>query len=81
MFTATNDGFPKESEKALARASSTISQKQAFCDFSVSKPGTFAVSVFRDENSNGKLDTNFMGIPREGVGASSIPNSPRFWNR
>jgi uncharacterized protein (DUF2141 family) len=28
-------------------------------------------SVFHDENSNGKLDTNFMGIPREGVGASN----------
>jgi uncharacterized protein (DUF2141 family) len=27
--------------------------------------------VFHDENSNGKLDTNFMGIPREGVGASN----------
>jgi uncharacterized protein (DUF2141 family) len=29
------------------------------------------VSVFHDENSNSKLDTNFMGIPREGVGASN----------
>jgi hypothetical protein len=26
---------------------------------------------FRCENSNGKLDTNFVGIPREGVGASN----------
>jgi uncharacterized protein (DUF2141 family) len=34
-------------------------------------PGTYAVSVFHDENSNGKLDTNLMGIPREGVGASN----------
>jgi uncharacterized protein (DUF2141 family) len=34
-------------------------------------PGTYAVSVFHDENANGKLDTNFMGIPREGVRASN----------
>lgn len=27
--------------------------------------------MFHDENSNGKLDRNFMGIPREGVGASN----------
>ena len=27
--------------------------------------------MFHDENSNGKLDTKFMGIPREGVGASN----------
>jgi len=33
--------------------------------------GKYAVSVFHDENSNGKLDTNFLGIPREGVGASN----------
>jgi uncharacterized protein (DUF2141 family) len=29
------------------------------------------VSVFHNEDSNGKLDTNFTGIPREGVGASN----------
>jgi len=33
-------------------------------------PGEYAVSVFHDENSNGKLDRNFMGMPKEGVGAS-----------
>jgi uncharacterized protein (DUF2141 family) len=27
--------------------------------------------VFHDENSNGKLDTNLLGIPREGVSASN----------
>jgi uncharacterized protein (DUF2141 family) len=29
------------------------------------------VSAFHDENSNGKMDTNFVGKPREGVGASN----------
>lgn len=67
---SSRDGFPKNSEKAVARVSSAISGKQAVCDFSHIAPGTYAVSVFHDENSNGKLDTNFMGIPREGVGAS-----------
>ncbi|NQZ77701.1 MAG: DUF2141 domain-containing protein [Ekhidna sp.] len=27
--------------------------------------GTYAISVFHDENNNGKLDANFMGIPSE----------------
>ena len=27
--------------------------------------GMYAVSLFHDENDNGKLDANFMGIPRE----------------
>ena len=65
------DGFPKNSEKAVARIKSAISDKQAVCEFSGMAPGTYAVSVFHDENSNGKLDTNFVGIPREGVGASN----------
>ena len=65
------DGFPKKSEKAIAHVNSTISDHRAVCDFSGIAPGTYAVSVFHDENSNGKLDTNFMGIPREGVGASN----------
>ena len=68
---SSSDGFPKKSEKALARVNSAISDKQAACEFSGIAPGTYAVSVFHDENSNGKLDTNFMGIPREGVGASN----------
>jgi uncharacterized protein (DUF2141 family) len=68
---SSRDGFPKQSEKALARVSSGIAQKQAVCEFSGIAPGTYAISVFHDENSNGKLDTKFMGIPREGVGASN----------
>jgi len=32
--------------------------------------GTYAIAVFHDENSNKKLDTNFMGIPKEPLGFS-----------
>jgi len=65
------EGFPKNRNKALAQVTSPISNKRAICDFSNVIPGRYAISVFHDENSNGKLDTNFMGIPREGVGASN----------
>jgi uncharacterized protein (DUF2141 family) len=33
-------------------------------------PGTYAIMVFHDANSNKKLDQNFIGIPKEGYGAS-----------
>src|SRR6478609_4266517 len=33
--------------------------------------GTYAVSVIHDENENEKLDTGFMGIPKEGFGFSN----------
>jgi uncharacterized protein (DUF2141 family) len=39
-------------------------------------PTTMAVAVVHDENANGTLDTNFIGIPREGVGVSNNP-APR----
>jgi uncharacterized protein (DUF2141 family) len=35
--------------------------------------GVYAVSVFHDENMNQKLDKNFVGVPKEGYGASNDP--------
>lgn len=32
--------------------------------------GTYAVSVIHDANGNNRFDTNFLGIPTEGYGAS-----------
>lgn len=60
------EGFPKNSAKAAAHVKSDISHGHAFCEFPGIPSGTYAVSAFHDENSNGKMDTNFMGIPREG---------------
>ncbi len=44
-------------------------------------PGTYALAVIHDENSNGRLD-RFMAIPREGFGFSRNPRirmgPPRF---
>jgi uncharacterized protein (DUF2141 family) len=70
LFSSAGD-FPKKTDKAVARSMSVITNRHAVCEFPGVAPGTYAVSVFHDENSNGKLDTNFMGIPREGVGASN----------
>ena len=53
------------------RLTAKIADRRAVCEFTAVMPGTYAVSVVHDENSNGKLDTNFIGMPREGVGASN----------
>lgn len=37
--------------------------------------GNYALSAIYDQNSNGKLDTNFLGIPSERVGMSNNPSS------
>lgn len=39
-------------------------------------PGEYAVKLYHDENDNGKLDKNFIGIPKEGYGFSN--NGGRF---
>ncbi|MBC8129142.1 MAG: DUF2141 domain-containing protein [Rhizobiaceae bacterium] len=39
--------------------------------------GVLAIAVLHDENGNGRLDTNFLGIPNEGVGISTN-RLPRF---
>ncbi len=48
-----------------------IRDTRARCDFLDIPPGTYALAVIHDENMNGKLDTNRLGIPREGYGFSN----------
>jgi uncharacterized protein (DUF2141 family) len=64
------ENFPQHAEKAVQTTHASISGHRAVCVFPGLPPGTYALSVVHDENGNGKLDTNFLGIPREGVGAS-----------
>jgi uncharacterized protein (DUF2141 family) len=70
LFSSAGN-FPNKTEKAVGRNASVITDRHAACEFSGVAAGTYAISVFHDENSNGKLDTNLIGIPREGVGASN----------
>jgi uncharacterized protein (DUF2141 family) len=70
LFLSPAD-FPRRPSKAVAHRTSGISNRHAVCEFLGATPGTYAVSVIHDENSNGKLDTNFIGVPREGIGASN----------
>ena len=41
------------------------------------KPGEYAVMITHDENGNGKMDTNVMGMPLEGYGFSNNPQVMR----
>jgi uncharacterized protein (DUF2141 family) len=38
------------------------------------KPGKYAFKYFHDENKNEKLDTNWLGIPKEAFGFSNNAN-------
>nr|WKN35248.1 DUF2141 domain-containing protein [Tunicatimonas sp. TK19036] len=64
------DAFPGEAAEAVACKKGAISGSNAEVIFENVPAGTFAVSVFHDENDDGELNTNFLGIPQEGYGAS-----------
>lgn len=76
-------GFPGDREKALRHGFLPIpaDAQQLHIDTDL-PPGTYAVSVYEDLNSNHKLDHNLLGIPSEPVGASNNPHPhlgpPRF---
>jgi uncharacterized protein (DUF2141 family) len=35
-------------------------------------PGVYSLTIVDDENSNGKIDKNFLGMPKEGFGFSNF---------
>jgi uncharacterized protein (DUF2141 family) len=57
--------------KTVGSKASAIRGKKATVMFDKLQPGKYAIRFFHDENSNDKLDTNFMGIPKEGYGFSN----------
>lgn len=63
-------GFPNENKHALQVLTVPAKSPTALAVFKGLGSGTYAVCVIHDENSDGELDTNFLGIPREGVGVS-----------
>lgn len=72
---ATAKGFPDQSDIALVRRSERLTGADPVLDFGGLPFGEYAVSVFHDENLNQKLDKNWLGIPKEGVGFSHNPKS------
>ncbi len=72
------DGFPDcATDPSVLRRRIPATLGQVRAGFSGLAPGVYAVSVFHDEKRIGKVETNFLGIPRSGVGASNDPQ-PRF---
>jgi uncharacterized protein (DUF2141 family) len=68
-------GFPDKGAAALRSQQADIDNQTMSAEvvFRDVPQGVYAVSVLHDENMNGKLDKNFLGIPTEGYGASNNP--------
>ena len=65
------DGFPSHTGKALLSGFVKIAGNSAEYAFTNLAIGTYAVYVFHDEDNDKKLKTNFMGMPKEGMGVSN----------
>ena len=65
------DGFPTDPRLGIQQRWCEIENGAATCRFDPIPAGTYAVACFHDENGNGTLDKNFLGIPKEGVCVSN----------
>jgi uncharacterized protein (DUF2141 family) len=70
------DGFPSDNRKAAVGKAFPIKQGKVRWTIPELKPGRYAILVLHDENSNGKMDTNLLGIPTEGYGVSRDARRP-----
>jgi len=65
------EGFPADVLRSAVRlVAMKVPNVEARCDFENIPAGTYALVVLHDENMNGKLDANWLGIPKEGYGFS-----------
>jgi len=65
----TNDGSKAVRTERVPIDAQTLSSQAVFEGFG----RVFMRHLFHDENMNGKLDTNFLRIPKEGYGFSNNP--------
>jgi uncharacterized protein (DUF2141 family) len=68
---ASSKGFPYETSYAIQKIKGNTLNGSLELSFSNIPPGTYAIALFHDTNGDGKLNTNFMGIPKEGYGVSN----------
>ena len=64
-------GFPGSADRAWKTVVTRVSDGRASISLADLPLGDYAIAVVHDENSNNKLDTSWIGIPREGIGTSN----------
>ncbi len=64
-------GYPLEVENAIEVIEVNIKNQAAEVVFKDRKYGEYAIGMIHDENLDGELETNFIGIPKEGFAVSN----------
>lgn len=74
LLFSSKKGFPDQGSNSLRSGKILVTEAKKHGLVLGGLPmGDYALSVFHDENQNGKFDTNFFGIPKEGFAFSSNP--------
>lgn len=68
---ASEKSFPNDPKAAYKVAKATATGGKAVLQFEQVPPGKYAIALFHDVNGDGKLNTNLIGIPKEGYGVSN----------
>lgn len=69
-----SEGFPSDGTKALKASCFPISQTPFSLTLDGLNAGNYAIALFHDENADGTLNTNLVGVPQEGFGFSNNPS-------
>lgn len=77
LLYASEDGFPREHDKAVHRVATTEFTNWAILTFDDLPAGDYAVLIYQDLNANGEMDTNFIGFPKEPLGAFNMESMGR----
>jgi uncharacterized protein (DUF2141 family) len=73
LWSKENKDFPFCSSAAAYKSTSIKADNGSLvATFQNIPSGEYAISAFHDENGNGKLDTNWMGMPKEGMAAANM---------
>jgi len=72
---ASPDGWPEDMSKCFRHGPAPIdrSSRTAVAEWQL-PPGVYGVVAIHDENSNARLDRNWLGIPTEGFGFANNPH-------
>lgn len=71
------EGFPREPNKALKSGKVKAQGTTVTYTFEQVPYGNYAIAVFHDENGDGAIERNFIGIPKERVAATNMTGMGR----
>jgi uncharacterized protein (DUF2141 family) len=69
-------GFPSEEKRSVNWQTKRADAGELVFECRL-PPGKYAASVLHDENGNGDMDRNLIGVPKEGYGVTNNPKPAR----